>query len=285
MSRRVRNGLFSGYAPYGYENYRENGRGLVRVNEERAANVRRAFELYGYHRHTLDSLVAKLSEEGRRFSAGQSYFNRSKLHQMLTDRSYLGEVRYRDKWYPGTHPAIVERALFERVQTLLGVKIYASHESVYGSGLVTCAHCGRPLVCEIKTKPTRDGEREHRYYRCTRYTAKGHPRDRVNEKDFDQTMLGLFRKLRVEDPKIRHWVENVIRAKANSAMQESTRHLQEVQRRAGQLDKDRNALLTLADARRDHGGNLRAQRPGTPGRGGAGGIAARGPGSAEVGNR
>ena len=245
VDRRVKSGLFPGHAPYGYENYRENGRGLVRVNEERAAHVRRAFELYAYHRHTLDSLSKELKDEGRVYRDSQPDFPRSKLHRMLTDRSYLGEVMHRDHWYPGTHAPIIARDTFDRVQVLLGTKTYSSHESVYGSALVTCAHCGRPLVCEIKLKKSRFGEREYRYYRCTRYNEKGHPRQRVNEREFDKTMLGLFDKLKVADPKIRRWIENVIRAKTKGDVQENTKHLQDIQREIAKVDKERNSLLTL----------------------------------------
>ena len=245
MGQRVRSGLFSGRAPYGYENYRENGRGLVRIHEERAANVRRAFDLYAYHHHTLDSLSAKLRDEGRVFSPSSPHFSRSKLHQMLMDRSYLGEVRHRGQWHPGTHKPIIDHATFSRVGTMLGVIACSSHESVYGSALVECGHCGRPVICEIKIKKTRAGDREYRYYRCSRYNAEGHPRDRVGESAFDTVILDLFRRMRVDDPAIHRWVENVIRAKARDDMKENTRRAQEVAGQIAKLRKDRDVLLTL----------------------------------------
>lgn len=41
--KRVESGLFVGHAPYGYENYRDGGRGLIRVHPEEAATVRLIF--------------------------------------------------------------------------------------------------------------------------------------------------------------------------------------------------------------------------------------------------
>lgn len=64
VDRCVQCGLFPGHAPYGYENHRENGRGLVRVNAGEAGNVRRIFELYGFHNYTLESLSEALRKEG-----------------------------------------------------------------------------------------------------------------------------------------------------------------------------------------------------------------------------
>lgn len=57
------------------------------------------------------------------FAAGQrpSYlpeaprWPRSKVYDILRDRSYIGEVFYHDHWHPGVQPPIVERMTFERV--------------------------------------------------------------------------------------------------------------------------------------------------------------------------
>jgi hypothetical protein len=104
VKRRVHCGLFAGHAPYGYENYRENGRGLIRVNEDEANNVKRIFELYAFHRHSLDTLATALQNEGRIYCASQHHFIRSKLYTILTDRAYLGEVSYRGEWLEGSTP-------------------------------------------------------------------------------------------------------------------------------------------------------------------------------------
>jgi len=70
----------------------------------------------------------------------------------------------------------MDRATFDKVQALLGQKTYLSHDSTYGAGMVRCGHCGGPVVVEIKTKQTSTGRREHRYYRCARYSKGDHPR-------------------------------------------------------------------------------------------------------------
>ena len=95
LDRRVEAGLFVGKAPYGYRNIRRDGRGLVETHPWEARNVRRIFDLYAYHGHTLDSLAAKLTEEGLVYSEAAPKFPRSKLHTMLRDRSYLGEIPYK----------------------------------------------------------------------------------------------------------------------------------------------------------------------------------------------
>ena len=183
LARRVHNGLFVGKAPYGYANHREEGRSLIVVDPVQSAAVRRAFELYAYHSHTLDSLITQLAQEGMEYKREQPGFSRGKLHAILGDRAYLGEVKFHDGWHPGSHEPIVSGDVFERVQLLLGGKTYHARESVYGAGMMRCGHCGRPVVVEVKHKQTSSGPRTYHYYRCARYSQAGHPRMRVGEAD------------------------------------------------------------------------------------------------------
>jgi site-specific DNA recombinase len=241
VERRVRTGLFSGWAPYGYDNYRENGRGLVRVNREEANNVRRIFDLYAYHQHSLDNLVSTLRNEGRLYSEKHPDFVRSKLYSILTDRSYIGEIKFRGEWVEGKHEHIVDLATFDRVQVLLGNKSHHRHQSVYGSGLIVCGHCGRPILCETKYKRGR----EYQYYRCSSYNKGDHPRERTTGIELDKQMLALFDKLRISDKKVLQWLQRVIRAKMKTEVADNTAQLHEINRQTGQINKDRDALLNL----------------------------------------
>ncbi len=48
IARRVREGWFCGPAPYGYRNVRKDGRGLIEIDPQESANVKRMFHLYAY---------------------------------------------------------------------------------------------------------------------------------------------------------------------------------------------------------------------------------------------
>jgi site-specific DNA recombinase len=41
------------------------------------------------------------------------------LYYLLRNRLYIGEIRHRDKWYPGAHPGIVPPELWDKVQAQL----------------------------------------------------------------------------------------------------------------------------------------------------------------------
>jgi hypothetical protein len=166
---------------------------------------------------------------------------RSKLYTILTDRSYIGEIKFRGQWVEGKHEHIIDIATFDRVQVLLGNKSHHNHRSVYGNGLITCGYCGKPVLCEVKIKRGR----EYHYYHCTNYTKGDHPRERITGIELDKQMLALFDKLKIEDKKVLQWLQRVIRAKAKTEAEDNTAQLREITRQLDQNNKDRDTLLTL----------------------------------------
>ena len=245
LMRRVQSGLFVNKAPFGYRNVRRDGRGEVEVDPANAKKVRRIFELYAYHGHTVDSLIDTLDEESIPYTDSQYRFTRSKLHVILRDRSYIGEVRYRDQWYEGVHEPIVDRATFERVQVLMGEQRYESHELLYAGGIIKCGECGRPITGELKRKQTKSGEREYRYYRCSRYNKPGHARTRLREEQVDEQVLSLFEQLEVPDEKVRDWFANALRARARDQQRETADKVVDLNRQVAVLSKQQDQLLNL----------------------------------------
>lgn len=245
IHRRVESGLFASRPPYGYRNQRVNGRSIIQVHPENAKKVRRIFELYAYHSHTLDSLPDALKVEGIEYLPSVHKFTRSKLHTILIDRSYIGEIRYHDQWYPGTHEPIIDRKLWDRVQTLLGQKFYKSHQMTYASELIKCAHCGSPVTGERKFKKTKSGQREYVYYRCTQYHKGDHPRVRLTENELDSQMLAIFDSLRVEDEDFRNLFREQLRQATNSEFAQTNTEDSNLKQRHTEVTRLQQQLLNL----------------------------------------
>ncbi len=245
LARRVQCGLFAAKPPYGYRNIRINGRSIVEIHPERAAVVRRAFELYTHDNHTLDTLGEALLAEDALYCSSHPKFTRSKLHTLLTDRSYIGEIRHKGQWLPGTHEPIVDRATWDRVQKLLGQGLYRSHQMTYASELIECGHCGCPITGESKTKKTKSGDREYVYYRCTKYHKGDHPRTRLTEGELDAQMLALFDKLRVEDAEFRDTFREQLRKATNWDERSTAAKAKQLQDELVQLRDHQNRLLNL----------------------------------------
>ena len=94
---------------------------------EEADLVRKIFADY-LRLGSIAALATSLEAEGirpkpRRLADGRSVqasrFMIGPLAHLLKNRFYVGEVAYRGEVYPGEHDAIVERAVFDRVQAKL----------------------------------------------------------------------------------------------------------------------------------------------------------------------
>jgi site-specific DNA recombinase len=244
-ARRVKEGWFVGHAPYGYRNVRKDGRGLVEIDPQPAANVRRIFRLYAYGNLTIDGVVKRMNSDGVAFRSSTPTFPRSSIHTILRDRSYIGEVRHRGQWYPGKHQSLIDRPTWERVQALLGGQHYHCHELTYSGELIRCGHCGLPITGERKVKKTKAGELSYVYYRCARYTKPGHPRTRVPEADLDRQVLAMFDRIRIEDEAIRDWFRAVLASQTRDAQDEARAQRAELQRQESLIIAQQDRLLNL----------------------------------------
>lgn len=112
-----------GPIPLGYD---LDKRKLV-PNAAEATFVCRTFKLY-LELGCVKKLSAQLRRENvktkvwtskRGIHLGGQPFARGHLYYLLRNRLYIGEVRHRDRWYPGEHQGIVPRDLWDKVQARL----------------------------------------------------------------------------------------------------------------------------------------------------------------------
>lgn len=245
IAKRVEQGLFPQTPPYGYRTRRVDGRSIVEVDKKKAKRVRLAFDLYAHEGYTLDSLIDELDRRAIPYTDVTRRFPRSKLYALLQDRSYLGDIRYHGQWHPGTHEPLIDRKTFDRVQAVLGGSNYRSHELTYAGELITCGHCGSPITGECKTKKTKSGEKQYRYYRCAKYNKPGHPRVRLREEDLDRQVIDLFRKIKINDPKARDWFARSLQAKVRESQKQTEKQTAELNRQLTSLRDQQDRLLNL----------------------------------------
>jgi site-specific DNA recombinase len=154
------------------------------VNNDEAARVRAIFELYLEHQ-SLMAVVQELDARGwcnKRWTTrkgverGGKPFTKKSLHKLLTNVTYVGKLRYKDEVHDGEHAAIVDAAVWERVQTLLqrnGRSGGAEVRNKFGAllkGLLRCVPCDSAMT---PTHATRDGTKRYRYYVCCHAQQRG----------------------------------------------------------------------------------------------------------------
>ena len=97
------------------------------IHQEEAKRVRAIFALYE-EAGSLSATVGELRRRGwnnkrsktrKGILRGGAPFTKGTLHYLLTNVTYVGQVKYREKIYPGEQPAILAEDVFQRVQDLL----------------------------------------------------------------------------------------------------------------------------------------------------------------------
>ena len=153
------------------------------VNEDEAARVSAIFELYLEHK-SLIATATQLTRRGwttKRWTTrkgnprGGRPFDKTSLHKVLTNVTYLGKVKYKDEIHEGEHPAIVSQELFDRVQAVLqrNGRSGGSHvRNRFGALLKGLLHC-RPCGCSMAPTHTKKGNRRYRYYVCVNAQKRG----------------------------------------------------------------------------------------------------------------
>jgi site-specific DNA recombinase len=154
------------------------------VNEDEAFRVRAIFGLYLEHQ-ALIPVVTELDRRGwlnKRWTTrkgrerGGKPFTKTSLHKLLTNITYIGKIRYKGEIHDGEHAAIVDAAVWQRVQTVLqrngrtGGALVRNQFGALLKGILRCVPCGCAMVPSHTTK---DGNKRYRYYVCSSAQKRG----------------------------------------------------------------------------------------------------------------
>ncbi|MPZ49698.1 MAG: hypothetical protein GEU75_10455 [Dehalococcoidia bacterium] len=171
MGQKARQGEVVGPVSLGYR--REDGKLLPDAS---APRVLRLFELYGGGEYSLRRLADWAAGAGLTSTEG-NHLDRLSVRKILLNPVYVGDVIYHPRGadravFPGSHPPIVTRQLFELVQEQLSRRRYAKPAATWGreayplTGVAICGHCGNALT------GSRAGRRL-RYLRCSSTARRG----------------------------------------------------------------------------------------------------------------
>ena len=112
-----------GSVPLGYQ---PDGRTL-KIDETEAETIRTLYDLYLEHRtlrdvkeqaEYLDLRSRRRERAGGRIS-GRTHFDRGHLQHILSNPVYAGRIRHKQQVYEGQHPAIIDPAVWDKVQDML----------------------------------------------------------------------------------------------------------------------------------------------------------------------
>jgi site-specific DNA recombinase len=191
IERRAKEGRwFGGRPPFGYT-FSDEQRLLV-PDPVKAPVVQRIFALYTRDRLGTIAIAEKLrTEQAPAPSAGWGH---PAVHFILTNPTYTGKIRWRDKTFDGQHQPLIDEVTFARAQVILrergdDVSRRRGNASDFLlSGLVRCGRCGRAYI----GMSARGNGGTYHYYACTgrqKYGPKACRGERLPQQKLEQAVL------------------------------------------------------------------------------------------------
>ena len=170
IRQKLRRGEWLTLAPLGYvNNYKTRN---IEPHPTYSKVIKRAFEEYATGKYTLVSLAEFLAEHGIVQKKGTPLAKVSVV-KMLTNRAYLGFVKFHGEYHDGNFEPILSPTLFEAVQKVLKSKQRPrKHKRKYDfpfTQFARCGECGNMITAQYATN--RFGTR-YTYYRCTKKSGK-----------------------------------------------------------------------------------------------------------------
>jgi len=163
IRQKLRRGEWPGQAPIGYLNDLKTH--TIVIDPDKAPLIKKAFELYATGNHTLESIGNKLNEIGLVGTRGGAVDKRT-IELILKNPFYYGVFKYKGELYEGTHPPLISKTLFDKVQNVFAArsKPYNSKKDLFAfRGFIRCGECGCLITAET--------QKGFHYYHC--HQAKG----------------------------------------------------------------------------------------------------------------
>jgi DNA invertase Pin-like site-specific DNA recombinase len=201
---RARGMWMGGFVPLGYD---VKDRKLV-INRSEAARVRMIFQSF-VRLGSATALARALRSDGVTGKRGKPV-DKGYLYKLLKNRVYVGEAVHKGSAYPGEHKAIIDRRLWDQVQSILreSPRLRAARTRAQTPALLKGLIFG-PTGCAMSPTHTRKGGRLYRYYISQSVLKEGAgacPVGRVPAAEIEAAVIDQLRNvLRAPEIIVRTW--------------------------------------------------------------------------------
>ncbi|WP_341808357.1 recombinase family protein [Wolbachia endosymbiont (group E) of Neria commutata] len=156
-----------GSVPLGYD---AKDKKLV-INEEEAEVVKHIFKRF-IELKSMTLLTKELNSQGYRTKIrlcksgrqGSGLFGTAAVRAIITNLTYIGKVKHKDKCCLGIHKAIIEEDVWNKAQTLIEKRpnYKEKYEEGILKGIIRCQLCNASMIPTYTKKPNK----LYRYYVC-----------------------------------------------------------------------------------------------------------------------
>ncbi len=240
LSENVKKGqkekLAQGWIPMkpklGYKTIGEKGHKIHVINEEKAPQIKKLFELYATGNYSLKALTGIMYNEGLRNDNGNRVV-KSRIHKLLSDPYYRKKNKWNGEITDGAHEIFIPVELFDLVQAKLKRKIghpqYKKHLPVF-KAKVFCKDCNGTITWYIQ-KGHWYGQHNN-YCECPQ-RANGCLRQEAVE---DQ-LFPYFDKVAPKNERVLQWLEKALKESHEGEIEYNTRKRDELTKIIQRADK------------------------------------------------
>jgi DNA invertase Pin-like site-specific DNA recombinase len=179
-NEKAEQGIYPGsMVPLGYVLTRVDKKSFPVVDENNRKLIEKMFEYYATGLYSLQAVAQKVKDEGLFVKANippssrTRTMNKATVQRILRNPFYYGAFTWNGELYQNAkHEKIIERELWEKVQTVLSRTPNKQMKNKYKSvvlpfrGLIQCGECGRTVTGYKKVKPS---GLVYTFYRCTHF--------------------------------------------------------------------------------------------------------------------
>ncbi len=154
------------------------------------------------------------------------------MAQILKNPFYTGDILWNGKRYPGKHPPLIDKALFDRAQAVAAQRNDTRatvHRFPY-TGLLKCATCG----CAITAKIKKD---RYIYYHCT-FDKGSCDGQYVREEELERQFEDILMELQFSEALL-DWMQEALR---QSQKEKAEYHRRAIEKQNAQYTKLQNCI-------------------------------------------
>ncbi|HIE35982.1 MAG TPA: hypothetical protein EYP89_01960 [Candidatus Omnitrophica bacterium] len=120
IREKLRRGEYPGFTLLGYKN--NTVKHTIEIDPETASKVKELFELYATGRYSLDDLGKLATASGLASRRKRGKLSKSNIERLLKNPFYYGAFLFKGQLYEGTHPPIITKELFDKIQKVFNLR-------------------------------------------------------------------------------------------------------------------------------------------------------------------
>ena len=206
--QKLRRGEWPTKAPYGYIN--DSSTRTIQIDSERSRIIKKAFEKFAEGGHSFTDIANFMHKFGITTAKGKPFKPDQVKDSILTNKMYVGIMKYAGAYYQGTHKLFISRQLFDKVQkevARIERPRFKGHNFAF-RGLARCGECKGAITGEEHPRfyPTTNRNVNFVYYRCTK--KKGPCSQKaIREADLENQVREIIQKVDLPEKWAKQWYQ------------------------------------------------------------------------------